>query len=76
MRINLIAFCFGVWLLQQQAQLPPVRWAWVLPLLSAVLLLPRFSNQAPEVLRRLLVALAVRGVGLCLGHLARGFKAG
>ena len=63
MRINLIAFCCGIWLLQQQAQLPPVRWAWLLPLLSAVLLLPRFSNRVPEVLRRLLVALLCAALG-------------
>jgi competence protein ComEC len=64
MRINLIAFCCGIWLLQQQAQLPPARWAWLLPLLSAVLLLPRFSNRAPEALRRLLVALLCAALGV------------
>src|SRR5574340_1020037 len=60
MRLPLIAFCFGVWLLQQQATLPSARWLSILPLLSAVLWWPR-SNHAPlEMLRRLaLLALAV-----------------
>jgi competence protein ComEC len=63
MRINLIAFCCGIWLLQQQAQLPPVRWAWLLPLLSAILLLPHFSTQVLEALWRLLVALLCVALG-------------
>jgi competence protein ComEC len=63
MRINLIAFCCGIWLLQQQAQLPPAQWAWLLPLLSAVLLLPRYSNQIAEGLRRVLVALLCAALG-------------
>jgi len=63
MRIALIAFCFGVWLLQQQAALPSVRWLWVLPLLSAVLLLPRFSALLFETVRRLGIALLCVALG-------------
>jgi len=63
MRIALIAFCFGVWLLQQQASLPSVRWLWLLPLLSAVLLLPRLSHRPFEALRRLGVALLCAALG-------------
>ena len=63
MRINLIAFCFGVWLLQQQAVLPPAQWAWGLPLLSSVLFLPRFSHAALNLLRQLAVALLCMAVG-------------
>jgi len=40
MRLILIAFCFGVWLLQQQATLPSARWLWILPLLSTALWWP------------------------------------
>lgn len=63
MRIVLIAFCFGVWLLQQQATLPSVRWLWLLPLLSAVLLLPRYFSVVSEILRRLGVALLCAALG-------------
>jgi len=63
MRFYLIAFCFGVWLLQQQAALPPVRWLWLLPLLSSALWLPRFPRVAPETLRQLAVALLSVALG-------------
>lgn len=71
MRITLIAFCFGVWLLQQQATLPAARWLWLLPLLAAVLWLPRFPNPAPETLRRLAVAL----LGAVLGFAWAAWRA-
>ncbi|MDP1935997.1 MAG: DNA internalization-related competence protein ComEC/Rec2 [Hylemonella sp.] len=63
MRFYLIAFCLGVWLLQQQAALPPARWLWLLPLLSTALWLPRSSQTTPEVLRRLAVALLSVALG-------------
>ncbi len=63
MRINLIAVCLGIWLLQQQAHLPSVQWAWGLPLLSAILLLPRFSHAVLQTLRRLAVALLCLALG-------------
>jgi competence protein ComEC len=63
MQIVLIAFCFGVWLLQQQATLPPASWAGALPLLSAVLLLPRFSHVAFEAVRRFAVVLLCAALG-------------
>jgi len=63
MRFYLIAFCFGVWLLQQQAALPPMRWLWLLPLLSAALWLPRFPLVTLETLRRLAVALLSVALG-------------
>jgi len=63
MRITLIAFCFGVWLLQQQATLPPARWWWTLPLLVAVLWVPRCSSPVPETLRRLAVLLLGGALG-------------
>ena len=71
MRITLIAFCFGVWLLQQQAMLPSVRWLWLLPLLTAVLWLPRFPHAASETLRRLAVAL----LGVALGFAWAAWRA-
>ncbi|MBT9590737.1 MAG: DNA internalization-related competence protein ComEC/Rec2 [Thiobacillus sp.] len=63
MRIALIAFCFGVWLLQQQAALPSERWLWVLPLLSAALLLPTFSHVLFKTVRRLGIALLYAALG-------------
>src|SRR5512143_3115208 len=64
MRTALIAFCFGVWLLQQMATLPSARWLWLLPLLSAALWLPRFPQTLPETLRRLALALLAAALGL------------
>jgi competence protein ComEC len=64
MRAYLIAFCLGVWLLQQQTALPPVRGLWLLPLLSGVLLLPRFSHHMSETLRRSGVALLCVALGI------------
>lgn len=64
MRAYLIAFCLGVWLLQQQAALPPARGLWLLPLLSGVLLLPRFSHLLSETLRRSGVALLCVALGV------------
>lgn len=63
MRAALIAFCLGVWLLQQQAELPPARWLWLLPLLSGVLWLPRFPHLLPESLRRIGIALLCAALG-------------
>ncbi|OZA27376.1 MAG: DNA internalization-related competence protein ComEC/Rec2 [Hydrogenophilales bacterium 17-61-9] len=63
MRIALIAFCFGVWLLQQQAALPSARWLGVLPLLSAALLLPHFSHGLFKTARRLGIALLCAALG-------------
>jgi competence protein ComEC len=56
-RVYLLAFCLGVWLLQQQPDLPPLRWLWLLPLLSAALLVPPLPRPAGEALRRAAVAL-------------------
>ena len=63
MRLTLIAFCLGVWWLQQQPELPPARWLWLLPLLLSVLWLPAFSRPVAESLRRLGVALLCVALG-------------
>jgi competence protein ComEC len=63
MRLTLIAFCLGVWLLQQQAVLPPVRWLWLLPLLLSVLWLPTFSRPILEFMRRLGVVVLCAALG-------------
>ena len=63
MRLPLIAFCLGVWLLQQQATLPPARWLWLLPLLLAVLWLPRFAQQLFEILRRVGIVILCVALG-------------
>src|SRR4030042_1051057 len=44
MRLTPIAFCLGVWWLQQQPELPPARWLWLLPLPLSLLWLPVFSH--------------------------------
>ena len=63
MRIALIAFFFGVWLLQQQAALPSARWLWLLPVLSGVLLLPHFSHALFKTVRGLGIALLCAALG-------------
>jgi len=63
MRLNLIAFCLGVWLLQQQITLPSARWLWLLPLLLSVLWLPTASRRLAEYARRLGVALLCAALG-------------
>ncbi|MBW8327972.1 MAG: DNA internalization-related competence protein ComEC/Rec2 [Thiobacillus sp.] len=64
MRLPLIAFCVGVWLLQQQAELPSARWLWLLPLLLAVLWLPAASRPLAEFFRRLGIALLCVALGV------------
>ncbi len=63
MRLTLIAFCVGVWWLQQQSALPSARWLWLLPLLLSVLWLPAFSRPAAEWFRRLGVVLLCAALG-------------
>ncbi len=63
MRLFLIAFCLGIWLLQQQADLPPLRWLWMLPLLSATLWVQPYSRPVPETFRHLGVALLCIALG-------------
>ena len=41
MRVFSIFFALGIWLLQQQAALPDLRWAWLPATLAPTLLLPR-----------------------------------
>ncbi|MEW5966188.1 MAG: DNA internalization-related competence protein ComEC/Rec2 [Pseudomonadota bacterium] len=56
MRIVLIAFCLGVWWLQQQAALPPMRWLWGLPLLASVLWWPKSPQPLIDFTRRAAIA--------------------
>ena len=63
MRLPLIAFCVGVWWLQQQASLPPARWLGLLPLLLAVVFLPTFSRPLAEYARRLGIVLLALALG-------------
>ncbi|HMM47580.1 MAG TPA: DNA internalization-related competence protein ComEC/Rec2 [Thiobacillaceae bacterium] len=71
MRLFLIAFCAGVWWLQQQASLPALRWLGLLPLMAAILWMPRSSRLHVEVGRRLGVAL----LGLALGFAWAAWRA-
>lgn len=67
MRIVLIAFCVGIWALQQQAELPPMRWLWALPLLASVLWLPAASRPPFELARRAAVAVLCMALGFAWG---------
>jgi competence protein ComEC len=63
MRIQLIAFCLGVWFLQLQAVLPSLHWVWGLPPLALVLYFWPQSQGLGEGLRRVGVALLCAALG-------------
>ncbi len=63
MRFFLIAFCLGVWLLQQQPVLPSARWLGLLPLLLSVLWLPTVSHPLVKFVRRMGIALLCAALG-------------
>ncbi len=55
---------FGVSLLQQQAELPSISWAWgLIPILAASGWLARYSSGAVITLRRILLCLLCLGIG-------------
>lgn len=54
MRVNILAFAAGVWLLQQQTSLPALFWVWLLPpLLLLVFGLRRFSSRSARASRQI-----------------------
>lgn len=63
MRLYLCSFALGVWLLQQQAELPPVQWFWALPLVLTPLVLPQGDRQWQQRVARMLVVLSGIAVG-------------
>ncbi len=63
MRIYLIAFFLGVWLLQQQATLPSMTMLWLLVPGLLVLGLPRAASSWLEAARQLLVAVLCAAMG-------------
>lgn len=63
MRACLIAFCCGIWLLQLQSTLPSARLLGQLPLLSAVLLLPRARPGLYAIVRQAGVLLLCAALG-------------
>jgi competence protein ComEC len=64
MRLNILCFVIGAWLLQQQPALPPLAWAWVLALPAAAWFLPSDSGRALGFLRRGLLAAGFLAAGL------------
>lgn len=61
MRLNILFFALGAWLLQQQASLPELKWAWGLGAVLALPVLAQFQNTAVSVTR------AILAKALCLG---------
>ncbi len=64
MRISLVAFCLGVWLLQQQPELPSARWLGLLPLLAGAIVLPRFPRPVGDLPRRAGIAVLALALGV------------
>lgn len=63
MQLHLIAFASGVWLLQQQADLPDRQWLWLLPLALTPLLLPASKAGIQRHLRQFLLILVCAVLG-------------
>ncbi|WP_025040835.1 hypothetical protein [Nitrosospira briensis] len=64
MRAYILAFALGVWLLQQQAELPNVRWAWVLlPGAACALLLSHCQANIFTVTGKVLLAGVLLSIG-------------
>src|SRR5690242_1764410 len=57
MRLNILCFAVGVWLLQRQAQLPDIRYAWILTLIVPALALAYARGRALRATGRAGVAL-------------------
>ncbi|MBL8500298.1 MAG: hypothetical protein JNL77_06910, partial [Nitrosomonas sp.] len=63
-RLNILAFVLGVGLLQQQAELPAIDWAWgLIPILVASGWLARYASGTLITLRRILLCLLFLGIG-------------
>jgi len=60
-RLNILFFALGAWLLQQQAGLPELKWAWGLGAALALPVLSHFRNTTVSVTREILAK------ALCLG---------
>ncbi|MBI5436863.1 MAG: DNA internalization-related competence protein ComEC/Rec2 [Nitrosomonadales bacterium] len=58
MRSLILSFVFGVWLLQQQAVLPDLKWAWLLVMFIPALLLPHRTWRQRVARLALLITLA------------------
>ena len=65
-----VFFALGVWLLQQQAELPPFSWAWMLLPLGLSALLPRAMPW-----QRMLRHAAIAALAFALGFLYAAFFA-
>ncbi len=68
MRAYILAFALGVWLLQQQAELPDIRWAWaLLPGAVCALLLSRCRAQHFYRNGQSIIGWCLAGYGVFLG---------
>lgn len=64
MRINILFFVFGAWLLQQQAELPDIKWAGLLLAAGAVPALARVQGFSAHIMRECLVKVLCLVCGL------------
>lgn len=75
MRLYLLSFALGVWLLQRQPELPSIAWLWALPLLATPLffVLVQSGTRTVHKIPPNPVRLRVRQLVLALSCLALGF---
>src|SRR5918993_1917696 len=63
MRHNIVLFAFGVWLLQQQAELPRLEYAWGLLLFAPALVLARAHACALRYTGKVMIAVLALAAG-------------
>ena len=63
MRVYVVSFALGVWLLQRQAELPPLDWAWGLLALAPALALCRARARPVRHAGHAMLALCAFGAG-------------
>src|SRR4051794_39115795 len=63
MRLGIVLFAFGAWLLQRQAELPELRYAWLALLAVPCLYLARSSSGTVAIGREVVLAVACLGAG-------------
>jgi competence protein ComEC len=74
MRLNIIFFVFGTWLLQQQAELPDIRWAGLLLLVVTIPALARIRGIPAHIVRQFLLKFICLGCGFFWAAAAAQFR--
>src|SRR4051812_20901303 len=63
MRLRIVLFACGAWLLQRQAELPDLQYAWLLLAAAPAIYIGRANHRAPRALAALVLAATSFGAG-------------